>query len=300
MSAPVASIRGSDATDALPRVAADFDARLATLSWSGVVEHVFAGAAIVRSDRTEPRLALLAPGRPLLPWSVAARGPKPALGTRVALDSGRLRIGLEPDILLAGKGTILFVEHCGPAKEPPRLPPLALPAATLSVLDGLVSPARTFDERLSLHLAQGLSRLCTLLFCGEASPALLRPAVEALAGLGPGSTPSGDDALVGLAASARVLAARAGVDALGRALLAVEGNATTETSREMLEQAAQGFFPAPLVRLAEALRQGSDEAAWAGIVGGCARLGSRSGADMLAGALFPLVAGPRPAGGDRA
>lgn len=115
--------------------------------------------------------------------------------------------------------------------------------------------------------------------------------IEDLVGLGTGSTPAGDDILLGVAAAAWRFA---GEDRLRRealegyldALGGIPAGATTETSLEMLRHARRGAFPEPLLRFVATLaehpgdaRRVEREAAL------LARSGGQSGCDMLAGAM---------------
>lgn len=126
-------------------------------------------------------------------------------------------------------------------------------------------------------------------------------AVEDLVGLGPGSTPAGDDALTGVAAAVRRLAPGLPPETwerLAGSIGALPPTATTEAGRAMLFHAARGRFVAPLAALARAL--GDPAADLSARTAAVLCVGARSGADMLAGFLAlaaALAAGPAIAPG---
>jgi hypothetical protein len=78
-------------------------------------------------------------------------------------------------------------------------------------------------------------------------------AVRRLVGLGAGSTPSGDDLLVGVGAGAWRWLRPERLQCYLQALEGVPLEATTLVSREMLQHAARGAFPAPLGDFVRAL-----------------------------------------------
>jgi hypothetical protein len=119
----------------------------------------------------------------------------------------------------------------------------------------------------------------------------LPAAVGALAGLGPGLTPSGDDVLGGLL----VVLAVAGHDAR-QLRTAVDGAPTHAVSRAFLTWAARGQAVEPVHRLLGALA-GSDAAAVRHHQEAVLALGHTSGADLLLGlrlGLGALVSRPVP------
>jgi hypothetical protein len=137
----------------------------------------------------------------------------------------------------------------------------------------------------------GLQGLVGLLCNREVSLETYRQALKPLLGLGPGSTPTGDDLVVGLAAAAcrfsksRLLDEKA-VSVFLEALAGLPRGVTTPTSREMLLHASQRTFVEPLLGFVCALgeeggdsRQLSEQAARLSSVGG------HSGNDMMTGAL---------------
>jgi hypothetical protein len=110
-----------------------------------------------------------------------------------------------------------------------------------------------------------------------------------LIGLGSGSTPSGDDVLVGVVA---------GLTALGksdayRSIHAEEiGKRTSLPSAQMIAAALDGSFPEPLCNLVAALgREDVDDVEIRGLAERLVALGENSGRAMLRG-LIAAVAGP--------
>jgi hypothetical protein len=134
--------------------------------------------------------------------------------------------------------------------------------------------------------------------------AQLRRAVAALAGLGGGLTPSGDDFLCGFLAAARAFrpdpSERSGT-LLAALNEAVDQNAgrTSQISAFLLRCGTRNFWPSPLLALGEALAQDHGTQARRALSGLCS-LGHSSGADIATGFLFGLeclVAGAVDAAG---
>ncbi|MGI5863241.1 MAG: DUF2877 domain-containing protein, partial [Myxococcales bacterium] len=125
---------------------------------------------------------------------------------------------------------------------------------------------------------------------GQASDGI-ESLVAALVGLGPGSTPTGDDLLTGLAACLL----RLGADSVLRktssaaflaALKTSPRGRTTDTAAEMLRNAADGAFPEALVDFVTQLGDEQTEPeALQSAADALAELGAQTGTDMLAGAL---------------
>jgi hypothetical protein len=118
-------------------------------------------------------------------------------------------------------------------------------------------------------------------------------ALPRLVGLGAGSTPAGDDVLVGILAGLTALSALSAagqeLDALRQTLAGVSLR-THPASAQMLAAAADGSFPEPLVHLVSALcawEPGSHPAAAATRV---LALGASSGHSFLGGLIVGLEA----------
>jgi hypothetical protein len=111
-------------------------------------------------------------------------------------------------------------------------------------------------------------------------------AAAAIAGLGPGLTPSGDDVLIGLLATHAWAEAAgfAGDPALRRAVVDAAAPRTTRLAAQLLAAAADGCVTAPLTNLlASVYRRGRRRAP---DVAAVLAIGGTSGADMLMGVLL--------------
>jgi hypothetical protein len=145
----------------------------------------------------------------------------------------------------------------------------ALGAASSAASDALL-------ERLALGAA-------------EDDAAATERAALSLVGLGPGLTPSGDDALCGFMLGRR-LAGRGAtpVDAVVARVASSAGGLTSDVSAVQLDLAARGRFGEALLGVATALAAGASRPLSAAVVR-CLGEGATSGADALLG----LVAGVR-------
>lgn len=114
-----------------------------------------------------------------------------------------------------------------------------------------------------------------------------RPAT--LVGLGPGLTPSGDDALAGALLALRLLGREARVGALA-ARLTESLPATTDLSGSLLLAAAGGYAAPQVVDLLKALGAGDPPALLRRRVAQVVAIGHSSGADLLTGIHAALAA----------
>lgn len=112
----------------------------------------------------------------------------------------------------------------------------------------------------------------------------------ALAGLGPGLTPSGDDVLVGCLLAFAVLPAD-GADTLRRAIVSAAGGRTTRISAAYLDAAARGEASEAWHQLLAALAV-NDAGRIASATRGVMTFGETSGSDMLAGFVLATEALP--------
>ncbi len=114
-------------------------------------------------------------------------------------------------------------------------------------------------------------------FVRSIDPIRLPAAPEDCVGWGPGSTPAGDDVVVGMLIGYRIAGDRRRADALAEACRPGE---TTPLSRTLLDHAAAGETMAPVQRLASALcGSGSVDRA----VDRLRNVGATSGAHMIDG-----------------
>jgi hypothetical protein len=214
---------------------------------AGSVELAFAGGGYVRLDTG--RVLLAGPRAPLGPLSLLVAGlPAEGLhpGARAAVAGGRLKVGeLEIDV----RG----------ARRPPPPRVLALragwEASLAAALARLPAPPRI--------LAPGLRALAG----GD-----VRAGSAALAGLGEGLTPAGDDVLAGFAAWHWARDRPVRLDASGCAPL----------GRDYLRCAERGELPAPAAAVLAAICSGDARAA-ASRAGGLRSWGGSSGAALAWG-----------------
>lgn len=118
----------------------------------------------------------------------------------------------------------------------------------------------------------------------------LAAGAEALLGLGPGLTPSGDDLLAGFLGTARLAcpSAAALVRDVGPQILRLAATRTTLLSRAFLAHAFAGRLAPPVDALAAAMFEGAEGPALARAAEAAAALGHTSGLDTLAGMAFAL------------
>lgn len=214
----------------------------------------------------------------------------PAIGLRISLDSA---VRWSPELAVAHDGASLrwrgrsrsVRTHAAAGAR------LGEPVACEG-LGGLLTADR--PRALPIHAARAAAVLDQL------AAALPTDDVDAagriarrLVGLGPGLTPSGDDALIGLAAALRAM----GHPAQGFLDEAIDDAAvrTTAVAASLLRHAAAGEFSERLQRLLGALL-GDDDAPIAPAIEQAVAWGATSGTDCLVGVLLGLdiAAAPVP------
>ena len=221
---------------------------------TGTVAAVFSKAAYLRL----PAGLVALTTRDVPPGPVHARGDVPlhrlAAGDVLTVDLSRTTIwrgtAITPAVLAAGAGTVLDVLARAPAS---------------ALADDAFEPRRARAVR-----------------CVEGGD--LDGAVDALAGLGPGLTPAGDDALAGVLL---VL----GAHDRAAAVAAADRARTNDIARAFLNWAARGQSIEPVHRLLSADDAGAASAA----LGDLLRFGHSSGADLAFGlrlGLRVLIATP--------
>lgn len=251
---------------------------------SGEVVAVFTHAAVVRfSDGG--MLTLLHPSRDLVPFGVAIpwEQARLAAGDAVRLDDRVLSVGASR-LFLEGEGTALKLVAAAFSLEALKDHlALAVPFARRDRSPLEVKALGTADE--------SLRRVVVSLSTGLHAPGDLRAAVGRLVGVGFGSTPTGDDWLVGVASLGHRLAAtgfvfRPAWESFAGELAQVPDAATTPVACQMLRHASRGELPEALLRVASLL--GDPSARRDALCDGCRRLvamGSQTGGDFLTGAL---------------
>ncbi|MGC4114999.1 MAG: DUF2877 domain-containing protein [Myxococcales bacterium] len=251
---------------------------------AGEIVAVFSHAAVVRISGGA-LLTLLHPSRDLVPFGVTIPWESAALtaGDAVRLDDRELSIG-GARLRLEGDGTALRMVIAPFSHEALKAHlELAIPFARRDRNPLEVKALGTADE--------SLRRVVVGLTTGLHTPKDLQTAVGKLVGVGFGSTPTGDDWLVGVAALGHRLASsgftfRPAWEALLSALAEVPDSATTPVACQMLRHAAHGELPEALLRVASLL--GDPSARRDALCEGCRRLvavGSQTGGDFLTGAL---------------
>jgi hypothetical protein len=232
----------------------------------GVVHAVFPSAVYLQAQ-AGPLLVVHRPGHGHTPTSLIATGTQRdgwgiAAGEAVSGRFGHLRVG-----------AMLFDGRQARVWRPPA--PVRRGAAEASALP-MIAGAATADLEPSCRL------LCTALLDGDAAAVDAR--VAALVGNGPGLTPAGDDALVGLLATLHRVGPPAGSADPLRLLDATIGarlGRTTPISAHFLRRASLGHFGEQLTGLVDALD--ADDATVAASVARVRATGASSGADALAG-----------------
>ncbi len=191
-------------------------------------------------------VALVVPNTSLHPWAIAVPLEPGAIQTRA-------RVRVTEGLLLVGQ---LAIELA-----PARIVSLEL-AGRLEP-DRLDLVARKLALRLGNLEPPASVALASYRFAKDGSPESL----DALVGLGPGLTPSGDDVLMGLLAGLELTAGA--VPASGslrewivRRLVSTAGERTTRLSAQLLRAAAGGRYPEPVLGFASALAAGSKADEW--------------------------------------
>jgi hypothetical protein len=170
-----------------------------------------------------------------------------------------------------------YPAHTGAAGENVALLRQALAHHTAGLRDAM----GPFEQAALRTVAERTQRLANALRAGRQQDAIVH--AQALLGLGPGLTPSGDDVLLGLFAVLHLPGSPcAGWLQGGRALLAAAADATNAISLAALQAAAQGRVRASIVRLLHELLHGGGAALQAATARVLA-IGSTSGADIAAG-----------------
>lgn len=164
-----------------------------------------------------------------------------------------------------------------------------LPARTFALVTGNAPGELPADALLVRWVAARLRAVGGRLAAGEPSSAPFRANLAGLVSLGSGLAPDGEQALVGIAAAARRLAAsqllpEASLAAFSSALADPSLPGVAGAARRVLDDASRGGFPAPLAAFVELLgvadaEDGAVKEAARRLVAG----GTRPGADGLAG-----------------
>jgi hypothetical protein len=249
-------------------------------SFSGRIGQVYARTAVVVPENGGPLLALLHPESPLVPCGMEAPFDAVRPGLVVTKTGRSVQVG-DFQLRLTGEGQSLRSGTSAWSADAlqERLAALRLPERTRALL-GLGKCSSGVDGLITTAAGAELGRLVGRLKDGAAGSGSYREITGKLAGLGPGSTPSGDDLLLGVCALAWRLASagmlhKESLDGLVMSLKELPADATTRTGREMLAHASRGAFFETLLQFVETL---DDRAARR-----LEQTGGKSGCDMLAG-----------------
>ena len=214
---------------------------------------------------------------PLHPWGIEQPGiaDTPSVGTSCNAEVDCIRLGQELSIAIGNADVRKFrikpwtQEEASRAQE--RMP----------LIDAILQagrqrrPADPFQPQIDAILERWIETVNS----GE---------LLDLIGLGSGSTPSGDDVLVGLLAGLTAFGevsgeARANLASLRQALHKDKSQRTTQPSAQMIDAASAGFFPEPLCDLLSHLQLPSTDAPLRVAVENVLALGASSGLCMLHG-----------------
>ena len=186
----------------------------------------------------------------------------PRLGERVAIDAHAAALWTPPPLARTGAPTLQALEHAALG----RIPKEGLGCLIAGGLNGLATHAQPALEALERWLA------------GNA----LEREAEALVGLGPGFTPSGDDFLGGMLVALRACARGAQAQSLWRWLELRLAGRTSAISAAHLAAAAQGEAHEALHACLGLLFGGAGS--WSEALDRLDGVGHFSGWDALAGA----------------
>lgn len=163
--------------------------------------------------------------------------------------------------------------------SPPPLPTGRADPAAAARATRLLAARHTDASDARAEALRAAAPAAAALVAGDADGAA--SALAAVLGLGPGTTPSGDDVAAGVLLAARATGTDPVVlDRLADALLEAAGTRTTAVSAALLAEAAAGRAAVPVLGLLWALLGRGD------VTAGLARLlavGSTSGADLATG-----------------
>lgn len=165
----------------------------------------------------------------------------------------------------------------------------------LKILDGTTEPSS------HQHVQEVIETWIAILKQEQPQPVDIAP-ITRLLGLGPGTTPSGDDILSGILYTLTRTThgeTREVVEDAAERLIRQSRSATTTVSLALLEQAAKGRAPAAVENCLTALLETASQATCRRAANAMADIGHYSGTDALAGILVTLLGIAPRIGGDR-
>ncbi|MBW1811594.1 MAG: DUF2877 domain-containing protein [Deltaproteobacteria bacterium] len=268
--------------------------------FKGRVARVYKQAAIIRPADQGPLITLLHSGQDLVPYGIGIPWGlvRPAVDQQVSINGRKLTLWVSPFIkrglLLEGAGINLCIDqickNLDQAACRQELAGIHLPVRTRDLLDPEKVVGHGIQPDIVRAAGRRLRKLIKRLCCKTEMCGPFSPIISGLAGLGPGSTPSGDDLLLGVAAAAYYMTSaglipRRNLIKYLTALDELPADASTEAGREMIAHAVQGAFPEPLLRFVVCLgqyKENKSKVSWEATR--LTRIGKHSGCDMLAGA----------------
>jgi hypothetical protein len=179
-----------------------------------------------------------------------------------------------------------------------QLSELTLPPRTTALLrtdaetqPGLVSGVASRGAPVTAAIANALRTVVEQLASGSTDSISYQRAVSRLVGLGPGLTPTGDDLLIALLATSRLLSRGShgllscgAAEALRTAVASLPTGLTTEVGEHLLSASVAGRFPLPLAAFVTALGDPyADRVTRGALAQRLAETGAHSGADWFAG-----------------
>ncbi len=235
--------------------------------------------ALFEEDSAPTYVSVQTPAVPLHPWAIEVPGMPTRSGVGCAVRGTQFAVetaGTRFDLLTA-------------AREPLRIAPYSL-ASAHTATDNRVSLNRLLEERRprSVEAFEDEIRAVVAQWQTTGDPEILL----SLVGLGTGSTPSGDDLLVGILAGLTALStvtevANVRLTRLRQSLAGVSLQ-THPASRQMLTAAADGAFPEPLLHFVSALGNARAAEELESTAVRVLALGASSGRGFLAGVLASL------------
>jgi uncharacterized protein DUF2877 len=269
-------------------------------NFTGRVARVYRHAAILKPADRGPMITLLHSSQDLLPYGIGIPWGlvRPAVDQQVSLHGRRLTLRvshfIKRGLLLEGAGVNLCIDdifkNLDQATCRQELAGINLPIRTRDLLEPERVVGHGIQQDIIRTAGRRLRKLIEKLCCTSEKPGPISSIVSSLAGLGQGSTPSGDDLLLGVAAAAfhmtsAGLISRRNLRNYLDALNKLPADASTEAGREMIANAVRGAFPEPLLRFVSSLGQEKENKStvtWEATR--LTRIGKNSGSEMLAGA----------------
>lgn len=259
-------------------------------SVSGVVRAAFRRSCVVALEAASPLVRLIVlqdAALPMTPVSVAiagfrgcAEGERVRVGRRGALLVGAWEVSLEGAERFEGLAGAVEGPFTSPRQDGSDRSHLADAVGRLGRTGRTGSSRFPSDDPFRGAVVARVEALAAAVRRRDHVAA--EAAALALVGLGPGLTPSGDDALCGFLLGRGLAGARSRTDAAVARVAESAWERTSDVSAQFLSLAARGRHGEALLGVAEALRSGVDGRVLAA-VDRCHAQGATSGADALLG-----------------